>query len=63
MGFPFGILIKVNTSKGIGKPQFPKNSAQKSIHKPIVWPVPLAKVLPRPQLIFPSKNLVFWEFI
>lgn len=31
MAFLFGILIKVNTSKGIGKPQFPKNSAQKSI--------------------------------
>jgi hypothetical protein len=25
----------------------------------LVWPVPLAQVLPPPQLIFPSKNLVF----
>jgi hypothetical protein len=27
----------------------------------LVWPVPLAQVLPRPQLIFPSQNLVFWS--
>jgi hypothetical protein len=26
-----------------------------------VWPVPLAQVLPRPQLIFPFQNLVFWN--
>jgi len=24
-----------------------------------VWPVPLAQVLPRPQLIFPSKTCFF----
>ncbi len=29
---------------------------------PLVWPVPLAQVLPRPQLIFPSKTW-FLEFI
>jgi len=28
----------------------------------LVWPVPLAQVLPRPQLIFPSKP-GFWEFV
>jgi hypothetical protein len=26
-----------------------------------VWPVPLAQVLPHPQLIFPSKTWVFWN--
>jgi hypothetical protein len=26
-----------------------------------VWHVPLAQVLPRPQLIFPFKNLLFWN--
>jgi hypothetical protein len=26
-----------------------------------VWPVPLAQVLPRPQLIFPFQNQVFWN--
>jgi hypothetical protein len=25
----------------------------------LVWPVPLAQVLPRPQLVFPFQNLVF----
>ncbi len=25
----------------------------------IVWPVPLAQLLPRPQLIFPSKTWFF----
>ncbi len=29
----------------------------------LVWPVPLAQVLPRPQLIFPFKTWFFWEFI
>jgi hypothetical protein len=28
-----------------------------------MWPVPLAQVLSRPQLIFSFQNLVFWEFI
>jgi len=26
-----------------------------------MWPVPLAQVLPRAQLIFPSQNLGFWN--
>jgi hypothetical protein len=28
-----------------------------------VWPVPLAQLLPQPQLIFPSRTWFFWEFI
>jgi hypothetical protein len=27
----------------------------------LVWPVLLAQVLPRPQQIFPSKTLFFWN--
>jgi hypothetical protein len=31
------------------------------IPKQLVWPVLLAQELPRPQLNFPSPNLVFWN--
>ncbi len=27
----------------------------------LVWPVPFVQVLPRPQLILSSQNLVFWN--
>ncbi len=32
-------------------------------HLTLVWFVPSAQVLSRPQLNFPSKNLIFLEFI
>jgi hypothetical protein len=29
----------------------------------LVWPMPLAQVLPCPQLIFPSKTWFFWNLL
>jgi hypothetical protein len=33
------------------------------IYTKLVWPVPLAQVLPRPQLIFPSKTCFFGIYL
>jgi hypothetical protein len=33
------------------------------LKKQLVWPVPLAQVLARPQLIFPSKTWIFGIYL
>jgi hypothetical protein len=41
--------------------QILQKSTQFKYQIQLVWPVPLAQVLPRPQLIFPSKTWFFWN--
>jgi hypothetical protein len=40
-----------------------KTNKQPSFKDRLLWPVPLAQVLPRPQLIFPSKTWFFGNYL
>jgi hypothetical protein len=44
-------------------PSQTKPKEQPSIIDRLVWPVPLAQVLPHPQLIFPSKTWFFGIYL
>jgi hypothetical protein len=50
--------IKLKLGLQIGERLLIENHLNQSL---LVWPVPLAQVLPRPQLIFPSKTWASWN--